>query len=51
MLAWLRVREETKNEGRKSEIDNLPISVACWSVTSAMLSSKINGPVAHERTQ
>ena len=52
VLAWLTVTltEERKKE-RGQKIDNLPVLVTCRSGTSAMLSSKFNGPIAHERTQ
>ena len=40
--------------GRKKEsqkIDDLPVLATCRSATSAMLSSKVNGPVAHGSTR
>ena len=32
---------------RSQKIDDLPISATCWSGTLVMLSSNVNGPVAH----
>ena len=48
MLAWLTVTltdERKKKESQK--IDNLPVLATRRSGTLAMLSSKVNGPVAH----
>ena len=42
---------EKKKERRSQEIDDLPILATCRSSTLAMLSSKVNGPVAHESTR
>ena len=52
VLAWLTVtltEERKKKESQK--IDNLPVLATRWSGTSAMLSSKVNCPVAHESTR
>ena len=51
VLAWLTVTrtEERKKESQK--IDNLPVLATRRSGTSAMLSSKVNGPVAHGSTR
>ena len=38
-----------KNESQK--LDDLPILVICQSGTLPMLSSKVNGPVAHGSTR
>ena len=38
-----------KEESQK--IDDLPVLATRWSGTSAMLSSKVNGPVAHGSTR
>ena len=38
-----------KNESQK--LDDLPILVICQSGTLLMLSSNVNGPVAHGSTQ
>ena len=54
VLSWLTVtlteerRKKKKEESQK--IDNLPVLATCRSSTSAMLSSKVNGPVAHGST-
>ena len=41
----------TYSDGRSNQkIDDLPVLVTYRSRTSAMLSSKVNGPVAHENT-
>ena len=45
MLAWL-----THTERKKSK-DNLPVLTTCWSGTLVMLSSKVNGPIAHGSTR
>ena len=37
-------------EKESQKIDNLPVLVTCRSVTLAMFSSKVNGPVAHGST-
>ena len=47
MLAWLTV---TLTEERSQKIDDLPVLATQWSGTSAMLSSKVKGPVAHGST-
>ena len=46
LLAWLRVTDR-----RSKNIDYLPVLGTCQSVTSAMLSSEFNGPIAHGSTQ
>ena len=48
VLAWLTV---TLTEEKSQKIDNLPVLETCRSGTSAMLSSKVNGPVAHGSTR
>ena len=45
-LGW---RKERKKESQK--IDNLPVLATCRSGTLSMLSSKVNGPVAHGSTR
>ena len=62
VLAWLtatlteersqkaEVRRQ-KSEVRSQKIDDLPVLATHRSGTSAMLSSKVNGPVAHGNTQ
>ena len=56
MLAWLTVtltekeEEEEEEEERSQKIDDLPVLVTRRASTSAMLSSKVNGPVAHGST-
>ena len=37
--------------GMHQKIDNLPVLATCRSGTLAMLSSKVNGPVAHGSTR
>ena len=44
MLSWWK-------EERSQKIDDLPILMSCHSGTLAMLSSTVNGPVAHESTR
>ena len=44
MLAWLKDEKERK---RSQKIDNLPVLTTCRSGTLAILSSEVNGPVAH----
>ena len=55
VLAWLTVtrKEERKKERKKEsqKIDDLPVLATRWSGTSAMLSGKVNGPVAHGSTR
>ena len=52
MLACLTVREEEEEEEELSQkIDDLPVLATHRSRTSAMLSSKVNGPVAHGSTR
>ena len=57
VLAWLTVtltEERRKKERKKEEsqkIDDLPILATRRSGTSAMLSSKVNDPVAHGSTR
>ena len=48
VLAWLTV---TLTEERSQKIDDLPVLATHRSGTSAMLSSKVNGPVAHGNTR
>ena len=42
VLSWRRKESQ--------KIDNLPVLATCQSGTLAMLSSKVNGPVAHGST-
>ena len=55
VLAWLTVtRTEERKKERKKEsqkIDDLPVLATRRSGTSAMLSSEVNGPVAHGSTR
>ena len=44
MLVCLTVREE---EEESQKIDDMPVLATCRSGTSAMLSSEVNGPIAH----
>ena len=45
-------KEERKKEEESSQkIDDLPVVATCRSGTLVMLSSKVNGPVAHGSTQ
>ena len=44
MLAWLTQKESQK-------IDDLPILATCWSGTSVILSSEVNGAVTHGSTR
>ena len=48
--AIYRGGEEEKKE-RKKTIDDLPVLATCRSGTLVMLSSKVNGPVAHGSTR
>ena len=43
--AYTQRKKERKKESQK--IDDLPVLATCRSGTLAMLSSKVNGPVAH----
>ena len=43
-LVCLTVREESQ------KIDDLPVLATCRSGTSTMLSSEVNGPIAHGST-
>ena len=43
------VLEDSQEESQK--IDNLAILATCWSGTSAMLSSEVDGPVTYGSTQ
>ena len=49
VLAWLKDMEERNKESQK--IDNLPILETCRSGTLVILSSKVNGLVAHGSAQ
>ena len=56
MLAWRTVTDRRKKKKKKKKkesqkIDNLPVLATCRSGTLAMLSSKVNGPVAHGSTR
>ena len=46
VIAWLTLKEE-----RSQKIGDFPVLATCQSGTSAMLSSKVNGPIAHGSTQ
>ena len=48
VLAWLTV---TLTEERSQKIDDLPVLATCWSGTSAMFPSKLNGPIAPGTTR
>ena len=52
MLVWLTVTptEERRKKGSQ-KIDDLPVLATCQSGTLAMLSSKVNGPLAHGSTR
>ena len=50
MLAWLTATL-TEEEEESQKIDDLPVLATHRSGTSAMLSSEVNGPVAHGNTQ
>ena len=52
MLAWLTQRKASKKERKtkSQKIDDLPVLATCRSGTSVMLSSEVNGPVAHGST-
>ena len=53
VLAWLTViltEKSQKSEVRSQKIDDLPILATRRSGTSVMLSSKVDGPVAHGST-
>ena len=43
MLAWLKDGEEEESQ----KIDDLPVLATCQFGTLVILSSKVNGPVAH----
>ena len=43
------VLEVSQKESQK--IDDLPVLATCWSGTSAMLSSEVDGPVTYGSTQ
>ena len=55
VLAWLTVtlteERSQKAEVRSQKIDDLPVLATHRSGTSAMLSSEVNGPVAHRNTR
>ena len=42
---------DSYTDGRSQKIDDLPVLATRRSGTSAMLSRKVNGPVAHGSTQ
>ena len=46
-MVFFSCLNERKSESQK--IDNLPVLLTCWSGTLVILSSKVNGPVAHGR--
>ena len=50
VLAWLTATL-TEERRRSQKIDDFPVLATHRSGTSAMLSSKVNGPVAHGNTQ
>ena len=43
--------DRRKKEERSQKTDDLPVLVTCRSGTLAMLSSEVNGPVAHGSTR
>ena len=45
------VEKREKKEERSQKIDDLPVLATCRSGTLAMLSSKVNSPVAHGSTR
>ena len=54
VLAWLTVTDRRKKERKKErsqKIDDLPVLATHRSGTSAMLSSKVDGSVAHGNTR
>ena len=51
VLAWLTVTLTEEEEERSQKIDDLPVLATRRAGTSAMLSSKVNGPVAHRSTR
>ena len=53
MLAWLILKEEERRtrKERTQKIDDLPTLAPCRSGTLAILSSKVNGPIAHGNTR
>ena len=52
VLAWLTVtRTEERRKKESQKIDDLSILVTRRSGTSVMLSSKVDGPVAHGSTR
>ena len=54
VLAWLTAtlpEKSQKSEVRSQKIDDLPVLATHRSGTSAMLSSEVNGPVAHGSTR
>ena len=50
MLALRKAVRSQKSEVRSQKIDDLPVLATRRSGTSAMLSSKVNSPVAHGST-
>ena len=53
VLAWRTVTltEERRKKKESQKIEDLPVLATCRSGTSAMLSSKLNGPIAPGTTQ
>ena len=51
VLAWLTVTLTEEEEERSQKIGDLPILATCRFGTSAMLSSKFSGPIAHGSTR
>ena len=55
VLAWLTITQMEEGRKKKKEesqkIDDLPVLVTRRFGTSAMLSSKVNSPVAHGSTR
>ena len=45
------VEGRQKKERRSQKIDDLLVLASCWSGTLVMLSSNVNGPVAHGSTR
>ena len=44
-------RNESESQSESQKIDDSPVLATCQSGTSAMLSSEVNGPIAHGSTR
>ena len=51
MLQSLSCYRDGEKREESQKIDDLPVLVTCRSGTLAVLSSKVNGPVAHGSTR